>query len=206
MKLRARLTALAASALLLAGCGVFSDGGQSSGGGAGQDNAVESPAPDPNDDFQSLQVNMVAQSDTYFPDGVDGTTFGCSDTLVTVNTVPIQAENTEEHVSAAIQFLLDDTQYYHGDPALTNSLTLSETLELSSVEVGRDSVDVELTGDVVVQSECEAYRIQAQMYGTAASTAGVEDVNITANGTDFNEVLGLEPFETSQLFTTDDQN
>ena len=201
------LAALAASAILLAGCGIFPDNSQSSAtDDTEQQGQVDAPAPDPQDDFQALQVNMVAPSGTHFPDGVDGMTFGCSDTLVTVDTVPIEAETPEEHVADAIQFLLDDSQYYHGDPAVTNSLTLSETLELSSVEVGRDSVDIELTGDVVARSECEAYRIQAQMYGTAASTAGVEEVNITVNGTDLNEVLGLEPFDTPQLFTSDQPN
>lgn len=199
------LAALTASALLLAGCGSLGNSDQTGDNGDGQ-GPVESPTPDPQDDFQSLQVNMVAPSGTYFPDGIDGMTFGCSDTLVTVDTVPVYAENPEEYVSDALEFLLNDSQYYHGDPAVTNSLTLSETLELSSVEVGRDSVDIAFSGDVVVQSECEAYRIQAQLYGTAASTAGVENVNISVDGTELNQVLGLEPFETSQLFSTDQEH
>src|SRR5690625_830479 len=132
---------------------------------------------------------MVAQSGTYFPDGVEGIEFGCSDTLVTVSTVPLHAETTQDQVEAAIRFLLDDSQYYHGSPSVTNSLTLSETLELNSVDVGRDSVDIALSGDVVVQSQCEAHRIQAQMYGTAAATAQIAEVNITDDGTDPNEPL-----------------
>lgn len=199
------LAGLTASALLLAGCGSLGNSDQAGNSGNGE-GPVESPTPDPQDDFQSLQVNMVAPSGTYFPDGIDGMTFGCSDTLVTVDTVPVYAENPEEHVSDALEFLLNDSQYYHGDPAVTNSLTLSETLELSSVEVGRDSVDIAFSGDVVVQSECEAYRIQAQLYGTTASTAGVENVNISVDGTELNQVLGLEPFETSQLFSTDQEH
>src|SRR5699024_6532054 len=195
------LAALAASALLLAGCGIFSGSGETDDGT--QPDQAESPTQDPDDAFQSLQVNMVAESGTHFPDGVDGMTFGCSDTLVTVGTVPIHAETPEEHVSAAIQFLLDDSQYYHGDPAVTNSLTLSETLELSNVELDRNAVHIELSGEPVVQSQCEAYRIQAQLYGTAASTAEVEEVNISVDGTELNEVLNVEPFDVSQLFNDD---
>ena len=195
------LAALAASALLLAGCGTFS-GSEESDVGTPQDQA-ESPTQDPDDDFQPLQVSMVAQSDTHFPDGVDGVTFGCSDTLVTVETVPIQAETTEEHVSAAIQFLLDDSQYYHGDPAVTNSLTLSETLQLSSVDVDLTAVQIELTGEPVVKSQCEASRIQAQLYGTAVSTAGIEEISISVEGTELHQVLNVEPFDTSQLLNED---
>ena len=174
------------------------------------DNSAEEPEPteattsapaDPDDEYQSLQVHMVAQSGTHFPDGVEGIDFGCDDTLVTIHTVPIHAETSNEHVASAIQFLLDDSQYYHGSPAVTNSLTLSETLELSDVEVGRNSVDVALTGDVVVQSECEAYRVQAQMYGTAAATSGGQDVSITINDVELDDELGLEPFDTGQLRT-----
>ena len=193
------LAACAASALLLAGCGTFQDntGTDNTDGSSGQE---AQPTVDPDDDFQPLAVNMVAHSGTHFPNGVDGVTFGCSDTLVSVSTVPIEAETPEEHTAAAIEFLLDDSQYYHGDPAVTNSLTLSETLELANVEVDGDEVNVGLTGDVVIRGECEAYRIQAQLYGTVASTAGTENVHITVNGTELDDVLGVDPFDTSQVF------
>src|SRR5690625_6134676 len=54
---------------------------------------------DPDDDFQPLQVSMVAQSGTRFPDGIDGVTIGCSDTLVTIDTVPIETADREDHRS-----------------------------------------------------------------------------------------------------------
>lgn len=199
MKNLSTLVALAACTTgLLAGCGIIQDSPDSAD--EPQPEPTEaSPSIDPADPYQPLSVNMVAQSGTYFPDGVDGISFGCSDTLVTIDTVPIHADSPQEHVAAAIQFLLDDSQYYHGSPAVTNSLTLSETLELGEVEVNRDSVDIALSGDVVVQGQCEAYRIQAQLYGTAALTAGIDDVSITVNDEELNGVLGLEPFDTAQL-------
>ena len=199
MKKLPAVGALAVCTALLAGCGTFSDEASSNEPEPEPSAASPSASADPNDEFQSLQVNMVAQSGTYFPEGVDGVEFGCSDTLVTISTVPIHADSTQDHVAAAIQFLLDDSQYYHGSPSVTNSLTLSETLELSSVEVDRNSVEIALTGDVVVQSECEAHRIQAQMYGTAAATAQLEDVTITVDDTELTEVLGVESFDTAQL-------
>lgn len=201
MKNLSTLVALAACTTgLLAGCGIIQDSPDAAQAPQPEPTETEaSPAVDPADPYQSLSVNMVAQSGTYFPDGVDGVSFGCSDTLVTIDTVPIHADSPQEHVSAAIQFLLDDSQYYHGSPAVTNSLTLSETLELGEVEVNRDSVDIALSGDVVVQGQCEAYRIQAQLYGTAALTAGIDGVSITVNDEELNGVLGLEPFDTAQL-------
>lgn len=184
---------------LLTGCGTDAD--DTANGASGAENTEASPsAPtDPNDAFQPLQVNMVAESGTDYPEGVEGIEFGCSDTLVTIDTVPIETESREDHVAAAVEFLLNDSQYYHGSPAVTNALTISETLELSSVDVGRSTVDVELTGEVVVRSDCEAYRVQAQLYGTVAATAGVEDVSVLVEGTELNEVLGLEPFRADRL-------
>lgn len=86
---------------------------------------------------------------------------------------------------------------------MINSLTPSETLTLESVETERDAVTVELSGDVVTRSDCETYRVQAQLYGTAALTAGVSDVSITVEGTELNDVLGVEPFDTKELFSDD---
>lgn len=51
----------------------------------------------------------------------------------------------------------------------------------------------------MVRSDCEAYRVQAQLYGTVAATAGVEDVSVLVEGTELNEVLGLEPFRADRL-------
>ncbi|HIW46349.1 MAG TPA: GerMN domain-containing protein [Candidatus Yaniella excrementigallinarum] len=199
MKYPPALAALAASALLLTGCGLFPNADTPSNSNA-DDDILGSPASDPDDDFQPLQINMVAESGT-FPDDVEGVTFGCSDTLVTINTVPTQAETAEEHVGDAIDFLLTDSQYYHGDPAVINSLTPSETLTLDSVETERDAVTVELSGDVVSRSDCETYRIQAQLYGTAALTAGVSDVSITVDGSELNDVLGVEPLDTEEILS-----
>lgn len=193
------LPALAAvlAAGLLVGCG--SDGTTAGQAKADPTQTQRTSTPDPTDDFQPLAVTMVAPSGTYFPNGISGLTFGCSDTLVTVSTAPIQTESTEESVTAAIQFLLDDSQYYHGSPAVTNSLTLSETLELASVDISRNAAEIALTGDLVARGQCEAYRIQAQLYGTAAATGHLEDVSITVNDTELTEVLGLEPFDTTQV-------
>lgn len=197
MKQLASLTVITVSIGLLAGCGAAPDDAPD----ASQETHQTTPKTAPNDEFQPLAVNMVAQSGTWFPNGVEGVSFGCSDTLVTIHTVPTRAETAEEQVSAAISFLLEDSQYYHGSPAVTNSLTLSETLELDTVDVGRNAVEVALTGDVVVQGECEAYRIQAQLYGTAAATAGIEDVSVTINEVEVNDVLGLPSFDTAQVLT-----
>lgn len=202
MKKLPALVALAAAGLL-AGCGSSSEGTDDTASEPDETSATTA-APDPTDAFQPLAVAMVAQSGTYFPNGITGVPFGCSDTLVTIHTVPIETDSPDEHVAAAIEFLLDDSQYYHGAPAVTNSLTLSETLEFVTADVGRDTVDIELSGDLVVRGECEAYRIQAQIYGTAAATGQVDDVSIRLNGTELSEVLGLEPFDVTQVLAVEE--
>lgn len=189
---------------LLVGCGPAANETTEVSPNPEASDATASASPDPDDEFQPLQVNMVAESGTHFPEGIDGIEFGCGDKLVTIDTVPIETESSDDHVAAAIEFLLNDTQYYHGSPSVTNSLTLSETLELDSVEVGRSDVEVSLSGEVVARGECEASRIQAQMYGTAANTAEVDEVSITVDGTELNEVLGLEPFDISPIAHPDD--
>lgn len=206
MKRLPTLVALAVGSALLVSCGTLQDQTDSAETSDPEPGNQSTPSAqtNPTDEFQPLSVNMVAQSGTHFPDGIEGISFGCSDTLVTINTVPIRAESPQEHVASAIRFLLDDSQYYHGAPAVTNSLTLSETLELDNVELDRNSVDIDLSGDVVVQSQCEAYRIQAQLYGTVASTSGIEDISITINDDELNDVLGLEPFDTAQLVSDAD--
>src|SRR5699024_4093499 len=138
-----------------------------------------------------------------FPDGVAGGTFGRSETLLTINTLPIQAETPAEHVADAADFLLTDSQSNDGSPSVINSLTPSETLTLESVEADRDAATESLAGDVVTRSDCELYRVQAQLYGIAALTAGVSDVSITVEGTELNDVLGVEPFDTKELFSDD---
>lgn len=183
---------------LLAGCGGASNSSADETPDSEATETLPTGTADPYDDFQPLQVNMVAESGTYFPDGVEGIEFGCADTLVTIDTVPVESDTREDHVAAALEFLLNDSQYYHGSPAVTNSLTVSETLEVSSVDLSRSTVGVAMTGDVVVRSDCEAYRVQAQLYGTVATAAEIDDVSITVNGTELNEILGLEAFDVGQ--------
>lgn len=193
------LLAIATLATLLTGCGSPSDAVQNSGDQPDTTDTQPSELPQPQDGFQPLQVNMVAQSGTYFPDGVEGIEFGCSDTLVTISTVPVKAESTDELVTAAMEFLLQDTQYYHGSPAVTNSLPLSETLDLRDVDVQLSAVNIALDGDLITHGSCEAHRIQAQLYGTATLAAQSSDVSITVNDTELNDLLGLAPFDTSAL-------
>ncbi|MGO1181429.1 MAG: GerMN domain-containing protein [Micrococcaceae bacterium] len=156
-------------------------------------------APD-DDGFAPLPLYFVALSGQY-PSGVTGSQIGCSDLLVQVNTVPLEAE---EPVDAALDFLLQDKQYRHGDPALTNSVLLSaDSLTVQDYEVQGDTVEVNLSGSVVTRSACESYRIRAQLHATAAAAAGVENAQILVDGEDLDARLGLEPFERGEQITTD---
>lgn len=156
-------------------------------------------APD-DDGFAPLPLYFVALSGQY-PSGATGSQIGCSDLLVQVNTVPMEAE---EPVEAALDFLLQDQQYRHGDPALTNSVLLSaDSLELQDYDVQGDTVEVNFSGSIVTRSACESYRIRAQIHATAAAAAGVENARILVDGEELDSLLGLEPFERGEQITTD---
>src|SRR5699024_9844544 len=99
------LAALAASALLLTGCGLLPNTDTSPDSNTdAADDILGSPTSDPADDFQSLQVSMVAEAGT-FPDGVDGVTSESTHTLGTINPAPIHAETSEQHVGDAVDSL-----------------------------------------------------------------------------------------------------
>lgn len=194
------VTALAAGAALLltlAGCAEESP----SPGDADATSAADELDIAPDDDgFAPLPLYFVALSGQY-PSGVTGAQIGCSDLLLQANTVPMKSE---EPVQDALDFLLQDQQYRHGDPALTNSVLLSaDSLSVQGYEVQGDTVEVNLSGSVVTRSACESYRIRAQLEATAAAAAGVEDARILVDGEDLDARLGLEPFERGEQITTD---
>ncbi|WBL20193.1 GerMN domain-containing protein [Citricoccus sp. NR2] len=195
-----RVSAVAAGCALLltlAGCAEES----SSPGDADPTSAADELDLAPDDDgFAPLPLYFVALSGQY-PSGVTGAQIGCEDLLLQVNTVPMK---TEDPVEDALNFLLQDQQYRHGDPALTNSVLLSsESLTLQDYEIQGDTVEVNLSGSVVTRSECESYRIRAQLEATAAAAAGVEDARILVDGEDLDTLLGLDPFERGEQITTD---
>lgn len=155
----------------------------------------------PDDDgFTPLPLYFVGLSGQY-PTGVTGNQIGCSDLLVGVQSVPVE---TEEPVNESMRFLLNDEQYRHGDPALTNSVLLSsDNLTYQGYEVDGDTVEVQLSGSVVTRSACESYRVRAQLYATATAAAGVENARIMVDDVTLNDHLGLDPFERGEEVTVE---
>ncbi|REE04896.1 GerMN domain-containing protein [Citricoccus nitrophenolicus] len=149
--------------------------------------------------YAELPLYFVALSGD-FPPATTGRDVACQDLLVRASSVPVK---TEDRVGSAVGFLIDDEQYSHGDPAITNSVDPSEDgLLYSSSRVEGDTVTVELTGDVVTRSQCESFRIRAQLNRTAAAAAGVENAEILVDGVRLEEILGLPELELGEEFTT----
>ncbi|NUL44478.1 GerMN domain-containing protein [Cellulosimicrobium funkei] len=189
----AGLTA-ALAAVVLAGCSIFPSFNEAP---TDQDGAALPEAEA--DGYTELPLYFVALNGE-FPPATTGRDVACQDLLVRVSTVPVK---TEDRVGTAVGFLIDDEQYSHGDPAITNSLDPSEDgLRYVSSRVEGDTVTVELAGDVVTRSQCESFRIRAQLDRTAAEAAGVGNAEILVDGVRIEEVLSLPELELGEEFTT----
>lgn len=184
-----------AATLSLTACMVDNSGNGSGEGGTGYalpETSIEG--------YTQVPLYFVSiQGD--FPPSTTGREVACGDLLVRRETVPVKSEDP---VETSLNYLLHDEYYSHGDPAMTNSLALSdEDLMLEGYDVEGDTVTVRLTGELVTRSECESYRIRAQLYSTAVETAGVQEAEILLNDVNLDEQLGLSPFELGPEITTD---
>lgn len=183
------------AAAVLAGCSIFpgQDGSQ-------QTDRDGNPLPVADaSGYTPAPLYFVALNGE-FPPNTTGRDVACQDLLVRADSVPVQ---TDDLVRTAIGFLLDDEQYSHGDPAITNSLDPSEDgLAYTSHRIEGDTVVVELTGEVVSRSQCESLRIRAQLHQTAATAAGVPHAEILVDGLRIEEVLQLEEMELGEQITT----
>lgn len=178
----------------LAGCNLF----PSADDGATDQDGNPLPAADASG-YTEAPLYLVALNGE-FPPNTTGRDVACQDLLVRAQSVPVK---TEDLVGTSVGFLLDDEQYSHGDPALTNSLDPSEDgLEYLSHRVEGDTVVLELTGDVVTRSQCESFRIRAQLNRTAAAAAGVPNAEVVVDGVRIEEILGLSDLVLGEEITT----
>ncbi|HRO29847.1 MULTISPECIES: hypothetical protein [Micrococcaceae] len=181
------------ASVALAGCNLFPNPAESPAGGDGPLPTVSAEG------YVELPLYFVALNGD-FPPNTTGRDVACQDLLVRVTSVPVQ---TEDPVASAIGFLLTDEQYSHGDPAVTNSLDPSEDdLAYASHRVEGDTVVLELTGDLVSRSQCESYRIRAQLNQTAAAAAGVPNAEVYVDGVLIEDLFGLTPLELGEEITT----
>lgn len=197
LRLVAAALGAATAAVVLAGCTV-------SPGPEASPTDESNPLPTSSaEGYVELPLYFVALNGQ-FPPSTTGREVACQDLLVGVRSVPVQ---TEDPVASAVWFLLTDEQYEHGDPPVTNSLDPSEDgLAYDSHRVEGDTVVLELTGDLVSRSQCESFRIRAQLNRTAAAAAGVEDAEVYVDGVLIEDLLGLPPLELGQQVTTPDRS
>lgn len=116
--------------------------------------------------------------------------FGCEDTVSVIRTVPVV---TDDPVQAALDYLIDDSLFSHGDPAFINALAATETLAVESVETDGDTVTVELSGDPAPRSGCESWQMLTQLETTARAASGAEVSEVLLNGSPLAEELDLPP-------------
>ncbi|GAB3186590.1 hypothetical protein [Nesterenkonia suensis] len=120
--------------------------------------------------------------------------FGCNDTVSVVASVPTV---TDDPTLAAVEFLVQDQHYYHGDPAFRNPLAISDDLDVDTVGIVDDVVTVELSGQPNVRSTCEAWQIHTQLDATARAASGASRAEILLDGEPLAASLGIDPGETS---------
>jgi hypothetical protein len=184
----------AMAAVVLAGCSIFP------GSSDAQTDADGNPLPESSaEGYAELPLYFVALNGQ-FPPNTTGHLVACEDLLVRAASAPVK---TEDPVASSIGFLLEDEQYDHGDPALTNSLDPSDDgLRYVSQRVEGDTVVLELSGDVVTRSPCESYRIRAQLNRTAAEAAGVPHAEILVDGVRLEDLLAISELELGEEITT----
>lgn len=183
----------ATAAVVLTGCTIFPGPTESPTAGDGPLPTTSAAG------YVELPLYFVALNGD-FPPSTTGRDVACQDLLVRTTSVPVK---TEDPVAAAIGFLLTDEQYSHGDPAITNSLDASEDgIAYASHRVDGDTVVLELAGDLVSRSQCESFRMRAQLNRTAAAAAGVENAEVYVNGVLVEDLLGLPPLELGEETTT----
>lgn len=166
----ALVLAMAVVAPTAAGCGLLPD-------------AAADPAP------VTVELTVPAAE---APPGMTGRPFGCGDLLVPVETVPVA---TADRAATALDFLLDDEQEEHGDPALHNAVAASsDTLTFTGHRRAGDVEVFTFTGAVTADDACAAERIRAQLEQTARDHSSAGDVRLEVDGRDLDEVLGLDPW------------
>lgn len=204
-----------AATLLVAGCGP--DSGDADGtqeGAEGTDETPENALPEPEhegDDTVRIPLGMVSPEghDQAAPIDEDGRVtvdeitgdvqqteiarsapFGCEDTVSVIRSVPVV---TDDPTRTAMEFLVQDQYYYHGEPEFRNPLAVSEGLTVDEVSVDDDLVSVELTGEPTVRSACESWQVHTQLDITARAASGASTSELTLDGVPLAQVLGIEP-------------
>lgn len=171
--------------------GMISPAGHSEGAPIGEDGTIESteaPGDPINGEGSDQQTHTTEVART--------STFGCEDTISVIETVPAA---TDDPVQAALEFLLTDPLYYHGDPAFINPLTVSETLEVDAVELDGDTVTVDLTGEPISRSQCESWQILKQLETTARAASGASFAEVLVDGEPLADLLGIHEADDQPL-------
>ncbi len=169
--------------------GMISPDGHSEGAPIGEDGTLEgTEAPGAPVDEDGNQLFESDPQQTHQTEIARTEVFGCQDTVSVIQTVPMV---TDDPAHTALEYLLNDPLYYHGEPAFVNALSASEELSVETVETEDGTVTVELSGEPVSRSDCEAWQILTQIETTARVATGADHSEVLLNGTPLAQELGL---------------
>lgn len=173
---------------------MISPAGHSEGPPIGEDGTLEgTDAPGAPVDQQGNELFDSDPQQTHQTEIARTDVFGCQDTISVVQTVPMV---TDDPAHTALEYLISDPLYYHGEPAFINALSASEDLSVEAVGTEGDTVTVELSGDPASRSECESWQILSQIETTARVATGATYSEVLLDGEPLAQELGL--VETSE--------
>ncbi len=172
--------------------------GSEEGAPSGENGNMENPdAPGAQDEDETEADDDEPLEAVHVSEMARSADFGCGDTVSVVRSEPLV---TDEPARDAVDFLLDDERYYHGDPAFINALAASEQqLSIESIEVEDDTAVVELSGEPITRSDCESWQIIVQLQVTARAATGADSAEILLEGSPLAEELGLPADDVPQV-------
>lgn len=114
--------------------------------------------------------------------------FGCSDTISVVQTVPVVTDDPA-HTALDYLFTLEGTT--HGSPEFGNPMARSEGVTVDSVQHDDGEVTVSLEDEPVVTDSCDMWRVAMQIETTARIATGADQAVIQYGDTTLAEHWGL---------------
>ncbi|OGC57975.1 hypothetical protein A2976_01620 [candidate division WWE3 bacterium RIFCSPLOWO2_01_FULL_41_9] len=105
-------------------------------------------------------------------------TIGCGDSVIAISrATPTEGKSTEELISAALGFLLEEPDQFVGKSGYYNSLYQSD-LELDRVSVENSIAKVYLKGKMLLGGTCDSPRFEAQLTSTVIQFNGITEVEL----------------------------
>jgi len=108
-------------------------------------------------------------------------TIGCGDSVISLSRdTPTEGKSTEELLSAALKFLIEEKDQFIGKSGYYNALYQSN-LELEKVEISNSIAKIHFKGSVQLGGTCDSPRFEAQIKNTATQFKEISGVELFLN-------------------------